>query len=68
MSRDYKLSRAARDQRRAASARAAAVRAPGREWKTVRVPADLAARIEAERAANGDDAAWRVIERALLVV
>jgi hypothetical protein len=55
-------------QRRAAAAKAAAARKAGRDWRTVTVPAELAARIEAARAKGGDAAAWQVIERALLLI
>ena len=66
--RKYTLSREAHRQRKAASARAAAGRRAAREWRSIRVPAELAARIEAARIAGGDAAAWQVIERAVLII
>lgn len=66
--RKYTLTKQAHRQRKAASARAAAGRRPAREWRYIRVPAELAARIEAARIAGGDSAAWRVIARAFPTV
>ncbi|NCB05193.1 MAG: hypothetical protein EOM69_06685 [Clostridia bacterium] len=66
--REYTLSREAHRQRKAASARAAAGRKAARAWRSIRVPAELAARIEEARIAGGDSAAWQVIERAILII
>lgn len=66
--RDYTLSNSALKQRRAASARAVAERKPATDWRTIRVPAELAKEIEAARIAGGDSAAWQVIARAVLIL
>lgn len=66
--REYTLSKKAHRQRKAASARAAAGRKAARAWRSIRVPAELAARIEEARVAGGDAAAWQVIERAVLII
>ena len=66
--RKYTLSREAHRQRKAASACAAKTRRPARAWRSIRVPAELAARIEEARIAGGDSAAWQVIERAILII
>ena len=63
--RDYTVTKAARKQRKAASARAAAGRKAARTWRSIRVPAELAEQIEAARITGGDAAAWRTIERAV---
>jgi len=66
--RKYTLSREAHRQRKAASACAAKTRRPATDWKSIRVPSVLAARIEEARIAGGDSAAWQVIERAILII
>lgn len=66
--RKYTLSRAAIRQRKAAAAAAAEKRAAATDWRSIRVPAALAAQIETERLKGGDTAAWRLIERALLLI